>query len=331
MSRMWGMSTTTDSGTVHDANAVPPLTTWTPDGGPDGTRNPAYLDPTSANGGTGAFYAANLIRGMTRYHGYSAISSFTSKGETYYNSLQVQVNRRFGRRLQFASNYTWAKLITFTPQQWVDDYVTKNVSGRPHAVNATFGYSIPDASGLLGQNFLTKALTDGWHVNGVGTFFNGTPMTVNCTAQSAPIGWPNGTPTGGIPIRCQMTGDVWLPSGAHVPTTTERPYPFNASSFTLPPGSTLGLGNTPPTLTYGPGFQSLDLSVYKQFPMGKEGRVLMFRAEAFNAFNHFNPSNPNTNLTINYATGANTNANFGNITTAQTRARRLALSLRFQF
>ena len=320
-------------GTVNDANAVAPLTIWTPAGGPDGTKIAKYLDPTSASGGTGAFYATNLIRALTGYQGYSAISTFTSKGESYYNSLQVQVNRRFGRRLQFATNYTLAKLIAYTPQQWVSDYITKNVSGRAHAVNATFGYSIPDGSRFLGRNFLTRGAVDGWHVNGVVSLFSGTPLTIGCTAQSAPIGWPNGTPTGGIPLRCQMNGDLWLPSGAAPPSTTDSRlwFPFNTASFALPPGSTLGLGNTPPTLTYGPGFENIDMSVYKQFGLGKEGRVLEFRAEAFNMLNHFNPANPNSSLTLNYATGANTNANFGSITGTQRVARRMAMSLKIRF
>ena len=325
-------------GTVNDANAVAPLTDWTPAGGRNGTPNPSYLDPTSSGGGTGAFYAANLIRGLAGYQGYATISTYTSKGESYYDALQVQVNRRFGKRLQFAANYTWAKLITFTPQQWVSDYITKNVSGRPHAVNITFGYAIPNGSRVLGKNFLTRGFADGWHLNGVVAVFAGTPMTIGCAAQSAPIGWPNGTPSAGIPLRCEMTGSLWLPAGTKPPSTTDSRlwYPFNAASFSLPPGTTLGLGNTPPTLTYGPGFENLDLSIFKQFRIGKESssraeRVLEFRAEAFNALNHFNPGNPNTSLTLNYATGANTNANFGSITTAQNPARHTSLSLRIRF
>src|SRR5439155_3014249 len=86
-------------GAANDANAVPPYTTWTPDGG----SNPAYLDPTSAKNGTGAFYATNLIRAMTKYMGYGTISTFTSLGESTYSALQVQLNRRFGKRLQFGA------------------------------------------------------------------------------------------------------------------------------------------------------------------------------------------------------------------------------------
>ena len=60
-------------------------------------------------------------------------------------------------------------------------------------VNLTFAWSIPNGSGLW-KNFLTKGLLDGWHLNGVAAFFSGTPMTVTCAVQSAPIGWPTGIP-----------------------------------------------------------------------------------------------------------------------------------------
>lgn len=38
---------------------------------------------------------------------------------------------------------------------------------------------------------------------GNGVIFYGTPMTIGCTAVNAPIGYWTGTPTGGIPFRCQ--------------------------------------------------------------------------------------------------------------------------------
>ena len=59
--------------------------------------------------------------------------------------------------------------------------------------------------------------------------------------------------------------------------------------------------------------------------------MLQIRAESFNTLNHFNPSNPNTTLTYNFQTGAQTNANFGAITSAANTARHMALSARFRF
>ena len=314
-------------GTANDANAVPPLTTWTPDGG----ANKKYLDPTSASNGTGAFYATNLIRAQTKYQGYGSISTYTSLGESNYNALQAQLNRRFGKRYQFGVNYTWSKTMTFAHQQWIPDQLTKNVVNRPHAVNLNFGWDIPKGSALW-SNWLTKGALDGWHLNGVGALFNGTPLTVACAVTSAPIGYWTGTPTGGIPMRCDMNGSLWRSDDGKATGTIDQRlyYPFNAASFSLPGIRTLGFGNTPPTLTYGPGMMNLDLSVAKKFKVG-EGKSLEFRAESFNAFNHFNPGNPGSSLTFNFLTGAQTNAGFGQIGGAQHVARRHAVSLKLRF
>jgi hypothetical protein len=308
-----------------DRNGVPPYTTWTPTGG----ANPAYLDPTT---GGRSFYTANLIR---PYSGYGTILTSASSGQANYHSLQTQVNRRFGRRLQFSANWTWSKTMTFTRQPWTPDYLTyaEVSSSRPQIVNLNYSYRVPNGSRIW-PNPITRTALDGWNFSGIAKFLSGNPLTVGCSAQSAPIGFWTGTPTGGIPFRCQMTGSgLWLADGAALPATAPagRYYPLNAANFELPPATSLGIGNTPPTLFYGPGFETFDFSLTKDIRLGREGRVLEFRAQAFNVFNHFNPGNPNTSLSLSYTTGANTNANFGTITTAVGQARRMALGLRFRF
>ena len=82
---------------------------------------------------------------------------------------------------------------------------------------------------------------------------------------------------------------------------------------------------------WGPGFENVDLSVYKSFKLVKEGYELQLRADATNVFNHFNPSDPNRTLTYNYATNAQQTANFGQITGQTGGARVMSLSLRFRF
>lgn len=129
-----------------------------------------------------------------------------------------------------------------------------------------------------------------------------------------------------------MNGSLWRTDEGKAPGNIDQRlyYPLNAASFSLPPIDSLGFGNTPPTLTYGPGMENLDLSLSKNFKVA-ERKTLEFRAEAFNTFNHFNPSNPNAGLTFNFGTGVQTNANFGQITGAQHAARRMAMSLKFRF
>ncbi|HYP09598.1 MAG TPA: carboxypeptidase regulatory-like domain-containing protein [Bryobacteraceae bacterium] len=318
-------------GRTYDVNAVRPYTTWNPRDG----ANPIFRDPT----GTG-FYSANLIRSMVGFNGFGAIPIWTYNNSNNYNALQVQFNRRFGR-LQWSSNYTWSRTLFYDIPangggQWVDHSLLKTVANRPHAVNFNFGYELPRASQMW-SNWLTKGLLDNWKLNGTGNIYSGTPYTVRCEAQNAPAGYWTGTPTGGIPFRCQMGADMFLPEGQY-PSRTEDPrlqVPFNPANFQLPAADSLGIGNTPPSLLYGPGAFNLDLALAKQFQLGSvEGRVVEFRAEAFNATNHFNPNNPtdaNMTLRYNFVTGAQTNASFGTITGAQVDARRIILSLRFRF
>jgi hypothetical protein len=331
--------------TYNDLNAVPLYTTWTPAGG----ANSRFLDPTSSNGGTGAFYSANLLRALVGYRGLGSISSYGYKSNGNYNALQAQLNKRVSKDLQFGVNYTWSKTMTYSFLQFVDDNITKNVSGRPHAVNANFGYTLPSTSKLWNNPFTREAL-DGWRLNGTGTLYSGTPLTVTCAVQGAPIGYwtgtatATGTPTAsgaaagtpttnaGVPFRCQQTGDTFLPAGTAPPAGTDARlwYRFNKASFVLPPATSLGIGNTPSTLMYGPGVFNLDLALAKQFRF-KESQSIEFKVETFNSLNHFNPSNPNTALVLNFASGANTNAQFGSVSSAQNSSRRAVLSLRYRF
>ena len=320
-----------------DINAVRPLTTWNPATG----VNRAYVDPTNATGG---LYSANLIRTLAGgYAGYGAVNYLQFICESLYDALQVQINRRFGRNFQMASNWTWSKTIRYQRLAFVDDKLLKDVVNRPHAVNINFGYRLPDVSRLLGRNHVVaKALLDGWNINGTGSLYVGTPMTIGCSATNVPANLGNywtGTPNAniGMPFRCQTTGSLWLPAGATPSSVGSNAdprlwYPFNRDNFVLPPANSLGIGNTPPTLTYGPGFENWDLSASKAFPLGKErSRNLELRIETFNVLNHFNPSNPSTALTYNFATGAQTNAAFGSTTTAQNNPRQVSLSARVRF
>ncbi len=321
-----------------DLNAVPPLTDWTPTAN-NGQPGPVskFLDPTSANGGTGGFYSTNLIRALASpYAGWGQIQMYTSNGESHYEALQAQFNKRVGRNFHFGSNFTYSKTLAYSRDQFTADKLLENIASgtRPFAGNINFGYAIPNGS-TLWKNKFTEVVADGWNVEGILTYYFGTPMSISCSANGAPIGYWTGTPSGGLPFRCEQTGPLWLPSGstpASVGSTASPSlwYNFNPASFSLPPVNSLGIGNEQPTVTYGPGVENVDLSVFKQFHI-LEGKILEFRFQAFNALNHFNPSNPNTSLSLNFSNGQNTNSSFGTITSAALPARHGVMSVRFTF
>jgi hypothetical protein len=324
-------------GLATDFNAVAPYTTWNPTTG----ANPAFRDPTTSNG----FYSTNLIRSMVGFNGLGAVPIWTYVGGSSYHALQTQISRRIGD-LQWGANYTWSKTLFYDVgnvgagnyTQWIDRKLTRREDNRAHAFNYNFGYDLPRLSNVW-KNAFTKYAVDGWRISGNGAIYSGTPFTVGCAAQGAPPGYWTGTPTGGIPFRCQMGDNPFLPDG-QFPSRTEDPrlqWALNASNFTLPHAASLGIGNTPPVLFHGPGLVNLDFSIAKEIPLANDGRrKLEFRAEMFNALNHFNPNNPNTTggngqLNYNFTTGAQTNSGFGVITGAQVQARRMVLSARFEF
>jgi len=326
-------------GETYDSNAVPLLTTWKPSGCANpiqgGCPQPQFIDPTS-NPTNPGFYSTNLIRALTGYAGIGNIIDYTENYNNNYNALQTQLNRRVGR-VQWGLNYTFSRTIVYNNDsqtallQQVNAQLTKNVVNRRHAVNFNVAYDIPGGSKLW-NNAFTKAVLDGWYLNGNGSIFAGTPYTVSCGATGQPSQYWTGTPTAYLPFRCQMGSNDFLPSGQLPSKTTsaDLQVPLNAANFTLPPANSLGIGNTPPTLFYGPWLWNLDLSLAKMTRI-KERATLELRVESFNTLNHFNPSNPNTSLTLNFASGANTNAAFGTIQSAQVQARHVALSARIRF
>lgn len=330
-------------GQMYDFNAVQPLTTWKPSGcaNPIGGGCPQsqFIDPTTSPTNPG-FYSTNLIRNMVGYKGIGNIILYTQSYTNNYNSLQTQLNRRTGR-IQWNLNYTFSRTIVYNNAglqnlfQFVDAKLMKNVANRAHAVNFNMGYDLPTASQYFGGDAtkkVAKALLDGWHLNGNGAIYSGTPYTVGCGAQGQPAMFWTGTPTAYMPFRCQMGDSTYLTDGT-LPSKTEDPrlqVPLNMNNFKLPSATSLGIGNTPMSMFYGPWMWNLDFSLAKMTTI-KEGKVLEFRIETFNTLNHFNPSNPNTGLTWNFNTGAQTNAAFGTIQGAQVDPRRVVLSSRFRF
>ena len=309
-------------GRRNDVNAVPPFTVWNPKDG----LVAAYKDPTGSG-----FYSTNLVRALTGYAGYGAINIWTYVDVSSYNSLQMQLNRRTGA-LQWNVNYTWSKTLIYDYDQWVERSLLRRETNRRHAVNFNFGYSLPKPSQWV-NNIVVKQALDGWKLNGNGAIYSGNPFTVTCGQTGAPAGYWTGTPTGGIPFRCQMGDNPFLPAG-QLPTPTDdprlQPFALNAANFTLPGIDSWGIGNTPPVMFFGPGAINLDLSLAKFFKI-TESKNLEIRAETFNTLNHMNPNNPSSGITRNFNTGAITSANFGLVTGSQVGSRRMILSARFRF
>jgi hypothetical protein len=95
---------------------------------------------------------------------------------------------------------------------------------------------------------------------------------------------------------------------------------INPGAFATPTPGTFG--SCRPRLVHGPGSESVDLSLFKQFPLG-EVRKIELRFEFFNAFNHANFANPASSMT-------NTNI-FGKVTATVNDPREIQMAGKFYF
>ena len=148
-------------------------------------------------------------------------------------------------------------------------------------------------------------------------FQSGQPLIINFTQNPAPD--VTGSPS--VSARIDVIGD---------PNTVGSGFgPFqaiNPNVFAPPAVGTLG--DTSKTLIRGPGIEDWDISMVKGVPIHERAQ-LQLRVEMYNAFNHTQFSALNQAAQFN-AAGAQTNAQFGQYTTARNpRIMQWALRLRF--
>ena len=94
---------------------------------------------------------------------------------------------------------------------------------------------------------------------------------------------------------------------------------FNPAAFSTPAAFTFG--SVGRNTVYGPGMQTLDLALQREFSVTEKMRF-QFRAEFFNALNHTNLGTPNRFVNT---------PQFGTITEAATPGREVQLGMRVSF
>jgi hypothetical protein len=102
---------------------------------------------------------------------------------------------------------------------------------------------------------------------------------------------------------------------------------LNTAAFALPPQGTWG--NAPRDVFRGPGINSWDISLFKNFALSERFKA-QFRCESYNVFNHTQFSAVDTNVKFDNKTGVQANPLFGQFTTSRL-PRRMQLALRITF
>jgi hypothetical protein len=167
-------------------------------------------------------------------------------------------------------------------------------------------YNIPS----LGGSGLSRAITQNWSLSAIYQVQSGFPFTVSVFGDTANAG----TLLGENPIRANITGQPVFGPGTR---TADRW--LNPAAFSTPPAFTFGSAGR--NSVYGPGMQTLDLALHREFAIAEKVRF-QFRAEFFNALNHTNLGTPNRFVNT---------PQFGTITEVATPAREVQLGARISF
>jgi hypothetical protein len=295
---------------------------------PDGAR---FLDVNPQNANPQNPTAAKPSEFLRPYLGYQNINIREHFGTGYYNALQVQLNRRYIRGLQFAVAYTLGKTITDgtsgnPPGQnalrpgkaWNEGPST---STQLHNLVVSYTWDVPNGSRMW-NNLLTRSLLDGWQFSGDTALVSGdwNGASTSTTDSFDFTGGDGGT-------RPRISGNVICTSGNCDPTPGGEGSYFNIGAFSRLTGRG-DIGNAPVTFYRMPKIVLSNMSVFKNFQLGG-GRRIQFRWEAYNVFNQVNWNELNTNAQFN-PQGQQVNANFGQATQARA-ARVMQGAIRFTF
>ncbi len=259
------------------------------------------------------------------FAGWQNITYNENASTSSYNSLQVAVNRRFTRGLQFGVAYTWSKTMDFTDSEGGGVAVNRPIRiwnygkagfDQTHIFVLNYTWDLPRGSRML-PGPATRFLLDNWQVSGITTFASGTPSGVGFSTVDA------------IDLSGGGDGTRILVAGKAPLGHSERSFSrwFDTGVFRRPARG--DFGNAPKDVFRGPGFDNWDISLFKNFPVRSERRYFQFRWEMYNAFNHTQFSGVDSTARFD-AQGAQVNARFGEVTAAR-GARVMQGSLRFTF
>jgi hypothetical protein len=234
----------------------------------------------------------------TQYPTLATIDTVFSSTNSVYNSFQAQYRQSLWKGMTALFNYTLGHAIDNTSDVRntvpTNSYDLRNERGNAtfdirHIVTSFVSYQIP------GARFAPR-LTKGWQVNSLITAHGGTPLNI--------LAGTNRSGTGQNRDRVDLVGDPFAGVTAAIPNSLAIQY-LNRAAFATPAVGTFG--NIGRNAIYGPGFGSVDFSVFKTTPVTERLRA-EFRVEIFNLFNRTNYANPNTTLS---------SASFGQITSTR--------------
>ncbi|MCU1335862.1 MAG: Cna domain protein [Bryobacterales bacterium] len=217
--------------------------------------------------------------------GRTALIVQTGTGLTSsYNSLQVNLTKRFAAGLAFSGAYTYGKAIDHGIDL-IDPFNIRNNRGpadwdRTHILSISHLWRLPfgPRSAYFKTGWAGRILGD-WELNGILRWATGTPYTTTVD-----------------PVACACLGATSVPANFNgLGTFVNGSSTFNPALFTTPTPGTFG------TLSRndfrGPDFFVYNAAVFRNFSF-RENMKIELRGEAYNLTNTTNLTNPVSNGTF---------------------------------
>jgi len=275
------------------------------------------------------YYDANrpaYNTGILPYPKLGHIAVNDTSGNSIYNGMTVQIQRRMAKGLQFQSSYTWSHAIDDSPGAFDNDFryggnvvdpadwqkkerANSNLDTRNRFIFSML-YELPFGHGrTFGSDWKgpMNALLGGWQISPMVNLSSGFPFDVTCTYCT------------GLSTRPNLVGKLHQ-------TNSINEW-FDTSAFQRVPSSVAGVpvapGDSPRNPFTGAATKQVDLSVGKEFRV-TEVVKFSFRSEIFNLFNTPQFSQPDGNM--------NDGGNFGKVTSIRLSSeRQLQFSFRVSF
>jgi hypothetical protein len=268
-----------------------------------------------------------------------------------YNSIQVEVRRRFTHGLYLQANYTFSKNLTNaigTSQALFEPYLDNNDKhldfqladfDQTHTFNFNGIYQLPFGKGkmFLNNGGVVDKIVGGWEFSSIVQWGTGAPITfvdtrgtLNRTARSGRQTVNSGLTNDQIRALSgvfEQNGKIYFIDPSVINPVTGRASegfgttPFSGQVFfNVNPGETGNLGRA---LIRGPRTFNCNAAMLKNINFGENGMRLQLRMEAFNVLN-------NVNFFNNTQFASITSTTFGQITSAGD-PRTIQFAARFEF
>jgi len=246
----------------------------------------------------------------SQFPNYGVINQLQSEAISHYNSLQALLRLASWHHLTSQASYTWGHSIDeisegylFNPQ---NSFCLRCEYGNSDFdVRNTFTtYLTYDVPGFRGP----KWLSSGWQLNSLWNFHSGEPFTIFANSDESGTGEyaERSNPVAGVSAYSGVSHSVQGSAATGYSVNW-----MNPNAFTDPAAGTFGTSQR--NAVHGPGFQDVDLSVFKNTHIA-ERVTAQFRVEMFNIFNHLNLAAPGDGYCTDGTTcaiGATVGTNYG--------------------